>query len=395
MEISKNYLSPFFFIFIVPILLFLILRKTSKSDKIFPNKFSVLTFIILFLYAFASLKLFPQNFTGPTNVDGFTPSYQGNGFLYYLVSLTLTFLVCFTLKDFPLQLRDNFIPFIMTCNIFGFLFVLYLYFKDKDDYYQKEEDDKQGMSSLFKFYRGLKFHPRILNVDIKQLTNCRFGMMLWQFLIIIFGFASYQVYGWNLAIWVSIILQSIYIAKFFYWETGYFNTLDITLDRGGYYICWGCLVFLPVIYTFTTYYLSYYPSYLNSALLIGILCLGLYFIYLNYQVDAQKEQFKADNQKEIWGEKPKFLEKDGRKLLLSGWWGKTRHMNYTFEIGLSACWCAVALPLGVLPFTYLFYIIALLVHRIYRDEKKCSDKYGDFWKEYCGKVAYRLIPNIY
>ncbi len=35
--------------------------------------------------------------------------------------------------------------------------------------------------------------------------------------------------------------------KFFYWETGYFNTIDITMDRAGYYLCWGCLVWVQVI----------------------------------------------------------------------------------------------------------------------------------------------------
>ncbi len=30
--------------------------------------------------------------------------------------------------------------------------------------------------------------------------------------------------------------------KFFHWEMGYVNTMDIQHDRAGFYICWGCLV---------------------------------------------------------------------------------------------------------------------------------------------------------
>ena len=41
-------------------------------------------------------------------------------------------------------------------------------------------------------------------------------------------------------IWIFDVTFSLQL-KFFYWETGYFNTLDITLDRAGYYLCWGCL----------------------------------------------------------------------------------------------------------------------------------------------------------
>ena len=70
-------------------------------------------------------------------------------------------------------------------------------------------------------------------------------------------------------------------------------------------------------------------------------------------------------------------------------------MNYTYEIGLSGCWSLVGYQVGLAPFAYLVYIIALLVHRIYRDEEKCAGKYGEYWKKYCEKVKYRLIPGIY
>ena len=48
--------------------------------------------------------------------------------------------------------------------------------------------------------------------------------------------------------YVTAFLTNIYLAKFFAWETGYFNTLDITLDRGGFYLCWGCLCWVQVQY---------------------------------------------------------------------------------------------------------------------------------------------------
>jgi hypothetical protein len=35
-------------------------------------------------------------------------------------------------------------------------------------------------------------------------------------------------------------------AQFFMWEMGYMSTIDIMHDRAGYYICWGCLVWVPV-----------------------------------------------------------------------------------------------------------------------------------------------------
>lgn len=399
-KIMKNYFGPFIFVIIVPIVLFILLKKSTKiSNKIWPNMVSLYVLIAFLLWGYLSLRLFPQNFTGPKNVDGSEPKYQGNGFLFWLASMIMVIFICLKWKSLPQKFAENFIPIIMTFNIFGLLFVGYLYLKDKDDYWDKKDDDEKGYSTFFKFYRGLKFHPRIGGVDVKQLTNCRFGMIAWQVIILIFAFYSYYTSGLNIAIWITVILQTIYIAKFFFWETGYFNTLDITLDRGGYYICWGCLVFVPAFYTFTVYYLINNPVNISFFIGIAILYLGLWFVWMNYKVDAEKEDFKADNNVKIWGKPAEYLEveygnKKG-KLLTSGWWGVSRHMNYVFEIGLSACWSLVGYQSGIIPFSYLGYIIALLVHRIYRDEEKCQKKYGEYWDKYCEKVKFRLIPGIY
>ena len=74
----------------------------------------------------------------------------------------------------------------------------------------------------------------------------RVGMMGWSLLTITFASASCQINGFNAGSVVNAALINLYLLKFFYWETGYFNTLDITLDRAGYYLCWGCLVWVQV-----------------------------------------------------------------------------------------------------------------------------------------------------
>ena len=47
----------------------------------------------------------------------------------------------------------------------------------------------------YEFYRGMELHPRLLGVDVKQLTNCRFGLLLWQVLVLVFFVASWQLRG--------------------------------------------------------------------------------------------------------------------------------------------------------------------------------------------------------
>lgn len=125
---------------------------------------------------------------------------------------------------------------------------------------------------MYEFYRGMEIHPRLFGVDVKQWTNCRVGMMAWQILIVAFLLAGTRQ-GINPGHLVNVLIQTVYIAKFFWWETGYFNTLDITLDRAGYYICWGCLVWVPAFYTYSSHYLVAYQSIFTGqfAAVIGLL----------------------------------------------------------------------------------------------------------------------------
>jgi 7-dehydrocholesterol reductase len=49
----------------------------------------------------------------------------------------------------------------------------------------------------------------------------------------------------------------------------------------------------------------------------------------------------------------------------------------------------------LLPYFYIFYMTALLVHRVARDDAKCTQKYGNVWRQYCRLVPYKIIPYVY
>ena len=63
---------------------------------------------------------------------------------------------------------------------------------------------------------------------------------------------------------VSVGLMCLYCTKFFWWEAGYWNTMDIMHDRAGYYLCWGCMVWVPCIYTSPAMYLVHHPLHLGA-----------------------------------------------------------------------------------------------------------------------------------
>jgi len=357
------------------------------------------------LYAFASLKVPAPTFTGPPPPHGgASPRYSANGVAFYAVSLALCLALLLVFPSSAVYVYRSHPQFLASCNLLALVFCGYLLWAGKTRPQAREDLPPRPLA--YEFYRGMELHPRLLGVDVKQLTNCRFGLLLWQGLVVVFFVASWRLHGsFNCPHFVCVLLQTVYLAKFYWWETGYFNTLDITLDRAGYYICWGCIVFVPGFYTFTSFYFVANPPEISNSGACLCLFLGLLAIALNYRVDWEKEYFRYHNGKCVIWMKPAtyvkatYTDVHGKQktslLLTSGFWGVSRHLNYVFELLLALSWSLPGWGLGFLPFSYFAFLCILLVHRIFRDEEKCIMKYGKYWEEYCKAVPYRLIPYIF
>lgn len=69
--------------------------------------------------------------------------------------------------------------------------------------------------------------------------------------------------------------------------------MDIMHDRAGFYICWGCLVWVPTVYTSPAMYLVQHPNNLSPALAAAIFGAGCLAIWINYDSDRQRQVFRA------------------------------------------------------------------------------------------------------
>lgn len=230
------------------------------------------------------------------------------------------------------EIYNDFSAIIQVLNLTSMLLCAFLVFKGQNF----PETDNDPLQKVIKplpylFYRGIELHPRILNVDVKQWSNCRVGMLGWALLTIVFAVASHQINGFHAGPYVTAILTNIYLAKFFAWETGYFNTLDITLDRAGFYLCWGCLTWVQIFYTFASMFMVGHPCQVSSFGAIAIFIYGLVSTLLNYAVDRQKEIFRTNNgQCHIWGRPAKYLVSF---VFSEKWWSST-HILLSFQ----GCW---------------------------------------------------------
>eukprot|EP00922_Rhytidocystis_sp_ex-Travisia-forbesii_P063159 GHVS01094002.1.p1 GENE.GHVS01094002.1~~GHVS01094002.1.p1 ORF type:complete len:437 (+),score=46.91 GHVS01094002.1:173-1483(+) len=372
-----------------------------------PSPWSGPAFLIVaafcFLAAILTKALPGENVLGPATPTGYRNVYHGNGLLYW-IAINCIVVIAICLHPHSLSVvYDYYGNILALLNVFAVALCFCLYIKG--NFAPSSQDCGNTGNVIFDFYWGTELHPRVWGFDVKQMTNDRFGMAWWAFACLCFASKQYQLYGYvSDSMLVSVGLQWVYLTKFFVWENGYFYSMDIQHDRGGFYICWGCLVWVPAVYTSSTLWLVRHPITIGPVASIAIVATGLFMIWANYAADRQRQSFrKSGGTKLVWGKAPlticaEYTDENGvnkRSLLLaSGWWGVARHFHYLPEILAALMWSPPVQITYITPYLYTLFLCGLLLDRSYRDDNRCATKYGSYWEQYRSLVPYRLIPHI-
>lgn len=328
------------------------------------------------------IKILPGKrfYNEPAVSDGTLSISKANGLAALLILSCLFLCGSHLLKLFPPTIiYDNFVGLLGTLSAFS----VFLWFLS----YAKE-----------KWAPSIKWHLNIF-------TICRFAMIGWAIAILSFASKQYALYGLSDSMIVCSALQFLFVVKFFVWEIGYLRALDITYDRAGLCLCWGISVWIPAIYSSPTFYLVQHPHHLGLGISSALFFCGIGCIFINFLVDRQRE-YVRDKKGDclVWRKKPELIfanyrtewgEEKQSVLLVSGWWGISRHFHYIPELLGAAFWSVPALFNHFLPYFYLCFLTLLLIDRAYRHERRCAVKYGKDWEKYCEKVPFRIIPFIY
>ena len=357
------------------------------------------------LFELLLLEFLPgETLLGPVTPAGVQPAYKLNGMAAWVIS-HVGMVGAWYLGWLDVgALYDHYGEVLVMLTLFALAFCAFLYVKGRT--FPTSPDVVYTGNPVFDFFQGIELHPRLFGVNLKQLINCRVSMMGWSLTFVAFAITQYEQQGFvSTSMAASVGVLVVYLFKFFWWEGGYFHSIDIMHDRFGYYICWGVLVWVPSVYCLVAMWLVSHPIQWHPAVALGMFALGCLSIWINYQADAQRQRVRSTNgQTTVWGKPPEMLKAkytpaDGVEreslLLLSGWWGVARHFHYVPELMLAFAWTVPAGFTHFLPWFYWVFLFILLMDRARRDEKRCAAKYGPYWDQYVAKVPYRVLPGIY
>ena len=201
----------------------------------------------------------------------------------------------------------------------------------------------------------------------------------------------------SLGVFVSALLLTYFILDYLTFEKVHLYTYDIFAERVGFKLGWGCLTFYPYFYAIGLWTVAELPDP-GRPDWWPYLCVAVFFAgwSLARGANMQKFYFKTRPDESFLGITPEVVTDGERTLLVNGFWGLSRHINYLGEI-LMATGIALALgyPEVIWPWLYPLYYVALLFPRERDDDRRCAAKYGALWEQYTQRVKYRIIPWIY
>ncbi|OLL26483.1 Delta(14)-sterol reductase, partial [Neolecta irregularis DAH-3] len=321
-------------------------------------------YLVWWILLLAMTIIVPGNYVQGTKLrDGKNLSYKMNGFRIFILVYSITLAIAYKSPSTLAYLADNFLPLISVTSLFSFLLAVFVYFRS----YKSSAMLALGgnsSSGIYNWFIGRELNPRIsiLNLhdlDLKEWCELRPGLILWTILNLSFAMKQYVSLGYvQLSMILVNIFQFMYVWDSLYNEPAVLTTMDITTDGFGFMLSFGDLSWVPTTYSLQARYLSLFPRDFSTKMMAMVIVTQIVGYYIFRSSNSQKNEFRKDpNASTV--KHLKFLEtKAGSLLLISGWWGTARHINYLGDWIMACSWC---LTTGFnTPITY-FYVVYFAV----------------------------------
>ncbi|TPX13836.1 uncharacterized protein E0L32_005780 [Thyridium curvatum] len=399
-----------------------------------------------YLFSAVLQRVLPgQEVEGTVLANGGRLKYKLNRVSLALTSTIFTLVVCLAGTvaqgaEFPVWafMTDNYLQLLTANILIAYFLATFVYirsFSVKPGNPEHRALAPGGLSGnmLYDWFIGRELNPRVTipllgEIDIKIFMELRPGMLGWMLCNFAFIAKQYRTYGFvtDSIVFIAVI-QAVYIIDSQVMESAILTTMDITTDGFGTMLAFGDLVWVPFIYSTQCRYLSVYPVSLGIPGLIamGVLLVTGFSIFR--LANSQKNTFRTNPDDPSVAHLKYITTKTGSRLLVSGWWGVARHINYfgdwiqswpySLPTGMAGY---VILTAGsgvdgafkmadgrevvqgaargwgiIFTYFYIIYFAVLLVHRDGRDSEKCARKYGEDWEKYKKIVRWHIIPGVY
>lgn len=361
--------------------------------------FGLLTYGAFIVFLFVLTRLLPgKKVEGqPLPGSGERLTYKINGMALFVATHMLIFSAAWFFEVSLTPLLEHFWSLLVAANIITLAWLALMYragWKRLSAQAKAGTEDEQTSKRgwLARLWYGIELNPKFLGVDLKVFAyqpsliglgvlNVAFGWAQFEQL----GHLTPQMLGYQIFWWGYLFTH--------YWiEDNVLSMYDVIAEKFGFMLLWGDLVLVPFFYCIGGWWVMANPEPMPLWRVLAIAALHGVGLLIFRQSNAQKNRFKKDRSTIIWGKPAETL---GGRLLISGWWGVGRKINYTGEIMVYSSFALCTGFASWIPYVLPLWLCVLLSHRAWRDEQRCVAKYGELWEEYTRIAKFRMIPFLY
>jgi len=291
-------------------------------------------------------------------------------------------------------LYDHYVHLATASLLLSFGLSAYLYYRSFAPGAMLAPHGNSG-NAIYDFFIGRELNPRIGSFDLKYFFELRPGLIGWVAINLGCVAKQYAIRGHVTGAMLLVnLFQGLYVWDALFQERAILTTMDIINDGFGFMLAFGDICWVPFTYSLQARYLVENDG-VQGPLALSLVCALNILGYCIFRgANGQKDAFRRDPSDPSVAHLETISTKRGRKLLVSGWWGMARKINYTGDWLMGLSWCLFTGFDSIIPYFYAIYFAILLVHRALRDDDQCSRKYGADWPKYKAKVPYVFIPGV-
>ncbi|RMG95948.1 MAG: DUF1295 domain-containing protein [Deltaproteobacteria bacterium] len=342
-----------------------------------------------FLFAlFLAAKVLPGPLVqGAQLPDGSRRTYRMNGLSLWVGTHMVVIASTLVLGSSLSVLVREFWSYLIVANVVAFVWSVRLLLEGRAKIPPAE---RRGI--LQDFWYGAELNPTWAGVDLKtwayQPSLIGLSLLNWAF-----AYHQYETFGELTPQMIAYqAFWWLYMTTHYLFERGVLSMWDVIAEHFGFMLVWGDLVLVPFFYCAPAFWIAANPEPFPMGAIVALAGLHLLGLWIFRGANAQKDRFKRDPNTKIWGRPAETI---GGRLLVSGFWGIGRKINYTGEILVYFSFSLCSGFVSIVPYLVPLWLCVLLPHRAWRDEKRCREKYGELWDAYTRRARFRMIPFLY